>query len=214
MRSGVQLVGDDLRQGGAQALPVRRSADAGFHESGGVHGKVDGLPARRHFHAARREGRSAVAGALGEGRDAEPEMPSGGTRLGLARPECRNVGCVDGCVHGLHIARLVEHEAGRGGVRKRPDQVAAADCDRIDRKRGGGLVHQPLHGKGDHRSRHAAIGRHRAGVGGDAAGAAGIFAHVIRAGQLGHGHQRLDAAGGGVAGIGTDIGDDIGFERD
>ena len=65
-----------------------------------------------------------------------------------------------------------------------------------------------------HRARHAAIGRHGAGVGDDAARAAGIGAEVVRAGHFRHRHQRLDAAGGGKARIGADIGDHVVFQRD
>ena len=83
-----------------------------------------------------------------------------------------------------------------------------------DAEGGRGLVHQALDRKRDDRARHAAIGRHGAGVGGDAARAAGIGAHVVRPRQFRHRHQRLDAAGGRKARIGADIGDDVGLERD
>ena len=48
----------------------------------------------------------------------------------------------------------------------------------------------------------------------DAARAAVIGAEIVGPGHFRHGHQRLDAAGGGEAGIGADIGDDVGFQRD
>jgi len=64
LRCDSQFVGDDLGERGAQTLPVRRGADAGFHETRRVHGELDGFPARRNLHAARREGWRAVSGAL------------------------------------------------------------------------------------------------------------------------------------------------------
>ena len=73
-------------------------------------------------------------------------------------------------------------------------------------------VHQPLHRQRDRRPRHAAIGRHRAGVGGDAARADLVLADVVGAGELGHRHQRLDPAGDRIAGIGPDIAADIGLD--
>ena len=68
------LVGDDLRQRGAQALAVRRGADARLDEAGRIDGDDHRLPAGRDLHAARGEGRAAVAGALGEGRKADAEI--------------------------------------------------------------------------------------------------------------------------------------------
>ncbi len=191
-----------------------RSADARFDEAGRVHGEVDGLPARRHRHAARRKGRRAVAGAFREGREPEPEVAPRCPCLRLARAEGGDIDRGDGGLHALHVARLIEGEAGRGDVGKFPDQVAAADGDGVDRENRCRLVHQPFQRKRDHRPRYAAIGRHRAGIRGDAAGAAGVFAHVIGAGEFRHRHQRLDPAGGRIAGIGADIGDDVRFERD
>ena len=76
------------------------------------------------------------------------------------------------------------------------------------------LVHQPFEREGDDRPRHAAIRRHGAGVGQHAARAAFIVLDVVRPGHFRHRHQRLDAAGGREAGIGADIGDDVGFQRD
>ena len=78
----------------------------------------------------------------------------------------------------------------------------------------GGDVHQPLQRQRDDRARHAAIRRHRAGVGEHAAREAGIGAHIVRTGQFRHRHQRLDRAGGRIAGIGADIGDHLGRQRD
>ena len=58
------------------------------------------------------------------------------------------------------------------------------------------LVHQPFEREGDDRPRHAAIRRHRAGVGDDAARTAVVVRGRRRARHLRHRHQRLDAAGG------------------
>ncbi len=112
------------------------------------------------------------------------------------------------------IAALVEHEPGRRRVGKTVDQIAPADLFRRDAERGRGLVHQALDRERDDRARHAAIGRHGAGVGGDAARAAGIGAQIVRPRHFRHRHQRLDAAGGRKARIGADIGDDVGCKRD
>ena len=69
-----ELVGDDLRQRGAQALSVRRRADARLDEAGGIDADNDGFPTRRDFHAARGKRRTAVAGALAECGKADAEM--------------------------------------------------------------------------------------------------------------------------------------------
>ncbi len=76
IRSGAdaKLVGDKLRERGAQALTVRTGADPQFDKPGRVHRQLDRFPAERHAHAARGEGRRAVAGALGEGRKADAEI--------------------------------------------------------------------------------------------------------------------------------------------
>ena len=51
-------------------------------------------------------------------------------------------------------------------------------------------------------------------MGCDGARAAGIGAQIVWPRQFGDGHQRFDAASGREAGIGADIGEDIGLERD
>ena len=51
-------------------------------------------------------------------------------------------------------------------------------------------------------------------MGDDATRDAGVVAHVVGPGHLGHRHQRLDAARGRETGIGADIGQHIGRERD
>ena len=114
----------------------------------------------------------------------------------------------------LDITAFVEHQSGRRGVRKIPDQIAPPDFVGAEFERGGRLVHQPFDGKGDDRARHAAIGRHGAGVSGDAARHARIGTNVVGPRQFSHGHQRLDAAGGRKARIGADIGDDVARQRD
>ena len=84
----------------------------------------------------------------------------------------------------------------------RPSGLAeprAPDLHRVEAKARGGAVHQPLHGERDRRPADAAIGRHRAGVRRDAAGAHGVGLEIVGARQLGHGHERLDAAGDRVA---------------
>ena len=97
MRSGAMpsssaMICDKRR---AQPLPVRRGADARFDAAGRVHAEIDGFPARRHLHAARGEGRRAVAGALGKRREAEAEIAALRARLRLARAERRHVERLD-----------------------------------------------------------------------------------------------------------------------
>ena len=163
------LVGDDLGERRSQPLPVRRRPDPRLHQAGGVHGDLDVFPARRDLHAARRKRRTAVAGPLGERREADAEITAFGPRLLLARAERRQVDVLDRHLQGLAVARFVERQAGRGLVGKAIDQIAAADFDRIDAEPGGRLVHQPFEREGDHRARDTAIRRHRAGVRDDAA---------------------------------------------
>ncbi len=197
-----------------RALPVRRRADPRLDEAGRVHGHLDGLPARRHVHAAGGEGRRAVAGALGKRREAETEIAAFRARTRLAGAERRHVDGLDRHVHGLDIARLVEDQARRRRIGKCLDQVAAANFDRIEAEGRRRLVHQPLDRERDHRPGDAAIRRHRTGIGDHAARDAGIFAHVVGAGHFRHRHQRLDAAGRRVARIGADIGDDVRRQRE
>ena len=83
------LVGDDLRQRGAQALAVRRGADARLDEAGRIDRDDHRLPAGRDLHAARGKGRAAVAGALGEGRKADAEIAALGARFFLPLAEGR-----------------------------------------------------------------------------------------------------------------------------
>ena len=165
-------------------------------------------------HAARGEGRAAVTGALGKRGKADAEMAALGARLLLPRAEggqvdrlrppfpasacssprrtpgrsqrCRGI-CRSGCGGGCR--------RGRGSKAAAALSISRSSANVIDRPR------------------HAAIRRHGAGVGGDAACAALVGAHVVGAGQFRHGHQRLDAAGCREAGIGADIGDDVGLQR-
>ena len=153
-----ELVGDDLRQRRAQALAVRRGADAGLDEAGRVDGENHGFPAGRDRHAARGKGGTAVAGALGEGRKADAEMAASGARLFLPLAERRHVDGFDRHFQRLFIAGLVVNQARGGGVGECVDQVAAADVDRVDGESGRCLVHQPFQRERDDGARHAAIG--------------------------------------------------------
>ncbi len=129
----------------------------------------------------------------------------------------RKAGNVDGGsghFQRLFVGGVVVFEAHRGLVGKGVDQVAAADLDRVDAERGRRLVHQTFKREGDDRPRYAAIRRHGAGVGQHAARARFVVLDVIGAGHLGHRHQRLDPARGRETGIGADISDDVGFQRD
>ena len=193
---------------------MRRGADARFDITGRIDRQDHRVPARHDVHAARGESRAAVAGALGEGRKADAEMTAFGALLLLPRAEGGNVDGLHRHFQHLLVTGLVVNQAHRRGVGKLVDQVAAADIDRIDGEGGRRLVHQPLQREGDHRARHAAIGRHGAGVGEHAARAAFVGAEIVRSRHLGHSHQRFHAAGGRVTRIGADIGDDVGPERD
>ena len=62
--------------------------------------------------------------------------------------------------------------------------------------------------------RHAAIRRHRAGVGGDAARPGAVFGDLVGPRILGERHQRLDPARRRVAGERADIGQDVDVERE
>ena len=114
----------------------------------------------------------------------------------------------------LFVTGFVVFEAHRRLVGKSVDQVAAADVDRIDGECTRGFVHQPLDCESDHRSRHAAIRRHGAGVGDDAAREALVLLDIIRARHFGHRHQRFDPACGWKARIGADIGDNVRLQRE
>ena len=208
------LVGDDLGERRAQPLAVRRGADARLDEAGRIDGNDDCFPAGRDLHAARRECRAAVAGAFGKRRKANAEMAAFGARLFLALAESGHVDRFHRHFQRLFVAGIVVFEAHGGLVGKLVDQIAPADIDRIDGKGARGLVHQPLERECDHRPRHAAIGRHGAGIGDDAAREALILLNVVGARHFGHRHQRLDPAGGRKAGIGADIGDNVGLQRE
>jgi hypothetical protein len=188
---------------------VGARADARFDESRRVHRDFYRFPARCDLHAARGEGRAAVAGALRKGRKADAEVSAlracgllSGTERGHIDRLGRHLQC-------LAIAAFVEHEPRCRCVRKSVDQVAPPDFDRADVERGGRLVHQPFEREGDDRPRHAAIGRHRASVCGDTARMARIGAHIVRSGQFRHCHQRLDATRCRKARIRANVGDDV-----
>ncbi len=78
----------------------------------------------------------------------------------------------------------------------------------------GRLVHQPLDGNCNDRARNTAVRRHGAGVGEDGTRGAGIFTNIVGARHLRHGHERLHPAGRRIAGISTDIGENVGGKRD
>ena len=133
--------------------------------------------------------RAAVAGALGECREADAEMAALGARLGLTFTEGGHIDRLHRHFQRLLVGRLVIFEAHRRLVGKFVNEVAAADVDRVESESACRLVHQPLEREGDDRPRYAAIGRHRAGIRDHAAGEALVLLHVIRAGHFRHGHQ-------------------------
>ena len=208
------LVSDQLRQTRLQPLAVRRTADPGFEKARRVHRQFDPLEAGGDHHAPRREGGTAGAGALGEHRYPETEPASIGSRRLLSRPELGEVDDPRRRLHCFAIAAGVLHNPGHRSVREVGGQVAAPDCKHIQPEPGGCAIHQPLHRRGDDRPRHAAIGRHRAGVAGDAAGPGAVLGHPIGTGHVRQRHQRLNPAGGREIRIGADIALDIGVDRE
>ena len=203
-----------LRERRGEALAVGRGADPRLDEARRVHRQLDPLVARRDVHAARGERRGAIPGALVEHRKADAEIAALRPGGPLALAEGGDVDALGRQLQRLTIRALVVGQAGRGAVRERLHEIAPADLDRVEPEARGGAIHQPLHGERDRRPADAPIGRHRAGVGGDAAGAHGIGLEVVRARQLGHGHQRLDAAGHGIARIRPDVAPEIGIDRE
>ncbi len=97
-------------------------------------------------------------------------------------------------------------------MRKRRDQVAAANLQRVQAEPVRRAIHQPFHRRGDDRARDAAIGRHRAGVGGDRPRPAPIGAERVRPRQFADRHQRLDPAGNRIDRVGADIAEAVGFQ--
>jgi len=134
--------------------------------------------------------------------------------VSLPGAECFQIDMRERLIQCLDVAAFVEDEPRRGGVGKIPDEIPPADFVVTEIEGRRRLVHQPLDRQCDDRPRHAAIGRHGAGISGDGARRAGIGAHIIGSGQLGHGHERLDPAGGRKARIGADIGGEVGRQRD
>jgi len=193
---------------------VRACADARLDEARRIHADLDRLPAGRDLHAACREGRRAVAGALGEGGEPDAKIAVLCPRFLLARAKLRKIDVFDREIHRLDVARLVESQPGRRDVGKPVDQAASAQFARLHAEGGSGAVHQPLDRKGDHRPRHATVGRHRASVREHATRATAISAHVIGTRQFRHGHERLDRAGRREARIGADVGRHVGGKRD
>ena len=141
-------------------------------------------------------------------------MAAFGARLFLTLAERRDINGFHRHFQRLFVGGLVIFEAHGGFVREFVDQVAAPDVDRIERESARGLVHQSFQREGDHGPRHAAIGRHRAGIGDDPARQALILLHVVWSRHFGHRHQGFDPAGGGEARISADIGNDVSFERE
>ena len=132
----------------------------------------------------------------------------------LALAESRQIQRLDGHFQRLPIRPLVKNQTGGRGIGELFDQIALADFDGIQTELCRREIHQPLKRHGDHRTRHAAIRRHRTGIGEYAAGDAGIGAHIVRARQFRHRHQRLHCAGRRITGIGADIGNDLGGKCD
>ena len=109
---------------------------------------------------------------------------------------------------------FVEHaEPGRRGMREAVHQVAPPDIQRIDPERLRRMVHQALDPERDGGPGDTAIGRHRACVRRHATRPCRIVRHAIRAGIFRQRHQRLHAAGDGIAGECADICNDIDIQR-
>ena len=78
----------------------------------------------------------------------------------------------------------------------------------------GGLLHQALHDQDQLRPGHAAVGRGGRLVGGDRAAPGPVGGHLVDAGQLGRGHQRLDRAGERERGVGAHVAVDVGGQAE
>ena len=124
---------------------------------------------------------AAVAGALGEGRKADAEMAALRARflLPLRGTPARR------WLRPPSPASLCSSPRRKSGPWRRCREICRSGCGggcRPGRWRSGGrLVHQPFQRESDHRPRHAAIGRHGAGVGEHAARAAFVVLHVVGA---------------------------------
>src|SRR4029077_19419957 len=109
-----------------KSLAVRARADACLDEAGRIHDDFDGFPARRDRHAARGEGRAAIAGALGKSCKADAEKALLRAGIALPRAKCLQVDSAGRLLERLKIAALVEHQPGCRSVGKTADQIAPA----------------------------------------------------------------------------------------
>ncbi len=141
LRGDAQLIGNDLRQSGAQALAMRGGADPRFDEPRWIHPHLDGFPAGCDVHPARRKGRRAVAGAFGEGAEPYSDKPAAHARLPLTGAEAGKADRFHRDLQCLPIACRVEYQAGRGPIWKSGDEIAPAQFARLDAELGGCFVH-------------------------------------------------------------------------
>src|SRR5262245_39083543 len=128
---------------------MRRAADAGFDKTGGIDRDDHRLPSGRDLHSPRRERRTPVAGAFGEGRKAEAEITTLSASFVLALAEAGYIDGLDRQLQRLLVGRLVIFEAHGGLVRKAVNQIAPAYVDRVEAAGSRRLVHQPLDREGD-----------------------------------------------------------------
>src|SRR5262249_4521318 len=108
---------------------------------GGVDSNGYHLPPWRDLHPARCKGVAAIAGAFGEGREADAEMTAVGASFFLA---CAEAGHVDGLARHLErlfVCRLCIFKAHNGLLRKSVTQIAAAYADWIHGVGVRGFVH-------------------------------------------------------------------------
>jgi len=89
LRRRAELIGDDLRERGAQALSVRGKRRSRLDEADGSM-VISTVSQRASPHAARGERLRAIAGALAECGDAETEIAAFRARLQLASTKRRH----------------------------------------------------------------------------------------------------------------------------
>src|SRR5262249_35622556 len=117
-----ELVREDLGERRAQALSMRRAADPGLDKSCGADSNGYHLPPWRELHPAGWEGVAAIAGAFGEGREADAEMTAVGASFFLAFAEAGHVDGLDRHLERLFVGRLVIFKAHNGFIGKSVNQ--------------------------------------------------------------------------------------------
>ena len=202
----------DLGERGLVTLAVPTGPGGHDDLAGRIHPDRGGVVPGGHPHPPLRHGGGAVGGPLGETGVADPgELARGPEPVPFPGPACLGDPLL-GQVEGFGVAALVVGDAVAAGVGELAgaDHVPAADGQRVQAQLPRGLFHDPLHDQHQLRAGHATVGRGRRLVGGDRAAAGPVGGHLVDAGQLGRGHQRLDRAGERERGVGAHVALDVG----